>query len=103
MAKSQTFSATTRWTFAALVIVGVALSAGHAWASGRGYMDSLPKGPSQTVETSRGPIFTTGSVGSMQTTTLPAGAGQALLTNNGNGTSTLLVPGGLPQVVASPG
>jgi hypothetical protein len=103
MAKIQTFNVTTRWTFAALVIAGLAVSAGHASASGRGYMDSLPKGPSQTIETSRGPVFTTGSVGSMQTTTLPGGAGQALLTNNSNGTSTLVVPGGLPQVVASPG
>jgi hypothetical protein len=38
----------------------------------------------------------------MQTTTLPGSAGQGLLMNNGNGTSTLLVPGGVPQVAATP-
>jgi hypothetical protein len=103
MTRIHKSSATTRWTLAALVVAGLAVSAGQATASGRGYMDSLPKGLIPTFETSRGPALITGSVGSMQTTTLPGSAGQGLLTNNGNGTSTLLVPGGLPQVVASPG
>jgi hypothetical protein len=56
----------------------------------------------RTVETLRGPAAITGSVGSMQTTTLPGRAGQGFLMDNGNGTSTLLVPGGAPQVVATP-
>jgi hypothetical protein len=54
------------------------------------------------IETSRGPAVITGNFGSLQTTTLPAAPGQGLLMNNGNGTSTLLTPGGLPQVVATP-
>jgi hypothetical protein len=59
-------------------------------------------GVGRSFETSRGPGFITGSVGSMQTTTLPGSPGQGLLMNDGNGTSTLLTPGGLPQVVATP-
>jgi hypothetical protein len=56
----------------------------------------------QTVLTPRGPVFTTGHVGGVQTTTLPGGAGQGLLINNGNGTSTLTGPGGLVTTVPTP-
>ena len=59
-------------------------------------------GASQPVFTSRGPVFTTGQVGGMQTTTLPGGAGQGLLMNNGNGTSTLTGPDGTVTVVPTP-
>lgn len=52
--------------------------------------------------TSRGPAVITGSMGSFQTTTLPGSASQGLLMSNGNGTSTLLAPGSLPQVIATP-
>jgi hypothetical protein len=38
-------------------------------------------------------VVTTGRIGGMQTTTLPGGAGQGILMNNGNGTSTLIGPG----------
>jgi len=38
----------------------------------------------------------------MQTTTLPGGAGQGLLTNNGNGTSTLTGPGGIVTTIPTP-
>lgn len=79
----------------AVAILGIGLlvgSVGQAWAYG----------PGSTFETARGPGFVTGSVGSMETTTIPGSPGQGFLTNNGNGTSTLIVPGGLPQVVATP-
>jgi hypothetical protein len=79
----------------ALAILGIGLlvgSAGQAWAYG----------PGSTFETARGPGFITGNVGSMETTTIPGSPGQGLLMDNGNGTSTLLVPGGLPQVVGTP-
>ena len=56
----------------------------------------------QAVFTPRGPAFTTGSVGRMQTTTLSGGAGQGLLTNNGNGTSTLIAPGGIVTTIPTP-
>jgi hypothetical protein len=54
--------------------------------------------PGQSVFTSRGPAFVTGHVGSFETTTIPG----SFLMNNGNGTSTLTVPGGLPQTVMTP-
>jgi hypothetical protein len=54
--------------------------------------------PTQSVITSRGPAFVTGHIGSLETTTIPG----SFLMNNGNGTSTLTVPGGLPQTVATP-
>jgi hypothetical protein len=85
---------------AVLTIGLLAGSAGQAWAVG--FSNSSGHIGGSAVELSRGPAFITGSVGSMQTTTLPGGAGQGLLMNNGNGTSTLLSPGGLPQVVATP-
>lgn len=89
-------------TAVTVLAVGLlAVSTGQAWAFG-GSFGSAGHGVGQTIATSRGPAFITGNVGSMQTTTLPGGAGQGLLSNNGNGTSTLSVPGGLPQVVATP-
>lgn len=51
------------------------------------------------VMTSRGSGVVTGSIGSMGITTMPGSGGQGFLMNNGNGTSTLIVPGGAPQVV----
>jgi hypothetical protein len=38
----------------------------------------------------------------MATTTIPGSGGQGLLMNNGNGTSTLMVPGSAPQIVVNP-
>lgn len=55
-----------------------------------------------SFETSRGPAYITGNFGSMQTTTIPGSAAQGFLMSNGNGTSTLIAPGQLPQVVGSP-
>jgi hypothetical protein len=81
----------------------LSLSAGSAFAQGfnSGTSGGLDQG--QTLMTPRGgPIVTTGHVGQMQTTTLPGSAGQGLLTNNGNGTSTLIVPGGMPETLATP-
>jgi hypothetical protein len=85
---------------AVLTIGLLAGSAGEAWAVG--FSDSSGHIGGRTVGLSRGPALITGSLGSMQTTTLPGSAGQGLLMNNGNGTSTLLTPGGVPQVVATP-
>ena len=90
MTKIHKFNVVTRWKFAALVLGGLVVSAGQASASGRGYMDSLPKGPSDTIELFGHPLFTTGGIGSMQTTPLAGSARQGLVTNNGKGTSTLL-------------
>jgi hypothetical protein len=59
---------------AVLTIGLLAGSAGEAWAVGFSNSSGHIEGP--TVESSRGPAFITGSVGSMQTTTLPGGAGR---------------------------
>jgi hypothetical protein len=56
----------------------------------------------QSVMTPRGPAFVTGSTGSMATTTIPGSGRQGFLINNNNGTSTLIQPGGMPEVVATP-
>jgi hypothetical protein len=56
----------------------------------------------EALLTPRGPVFTTGQFGTMQTTTLPGGAGQGFLVNNGNGTSTLTGPGGIVTTVPTP-
>jgi hypothetical protein len=37
----------------------------------------------------------------METTTLPDSGGVGLLMGNGHGTSTMIMPGGVPQVVAT--
>jgi hypothetical protein len=55
-----------------------------------------------SVITPRGQVFVTGHVGSMDTTTLPGNGGQGFLMNNGNGSSTLITPGGVPQTVFTP-
>jgi hypothetical protein len=56
----------------------------------------------QPVFTPNGPGIVTGNLGSLETTTLPGSAGTGFLENNGNGTSTLIVPGGPSQVVPTP-
>jgi hypothetical protein len=54
------------------------------------------------VATSRGFGVVTGTIGSTGITSLPGSGGQGFLMNNGNGTSTLIVPGGTPQVISTP-
>ena len=77
---------------------------GTAWArvSGPALIDVQATMPGQSFLTSRGPALITGNLGSFQTTTIPGSGGEGFLMNNGNGTSTLLTPGGLPQTVATP-
>jgi hypothetical protein len=55
-----------------------------------------------TIVTPRGPGVVTGTLGSTATTSIPGSGGQGLLMNNGNGTSTLIVTGGVPQTVPTP-
>jgi hypothetical protein len=87
------------WIPAAVIatafLVGVC---GPARAQGSAFQDSVA---GQSVLTSRGPAFITGHLGSFATTTLPGSDGQGFLMNNG--TSTLIVPGGAPQVVRRQG
>jgi hypothetical protein len=56
----------------------------------------------RSVITPRGQAFIAGHPGSMDTTTLPGSGAQGLLMNNGNGSSTLFVPGGISQMVITP-
>jgi hypothetical protein len=58
--------------------------------------------PSAGVSTSRGAGLVTGSPGSPQMVTIPGSAVPGMLLNNGNGTSTIMVPGGPSEVVPTP-
>jgi hypothetical protein len=84
----------------------LSLSAGSAFAlSPNGaFIGGAPNVPDagQAVITGQGPVFTTGRLGANQTTTLPGGAGEGLLMNNGNGTSTLTGLGGSVTTVPTP-
>jgi hypothetical protein len=78
------------------------LSAEPSFALGFSSGMSSGLNPGRMVITPRGPVVTTGRVGQMETTTLPGSAGQGLLMDNGNGTSTLIVPGAPSETVATP-
>jgi hypothetical protein len=84
----------------AAAILGLSAGPSFAFGLNSGTSGGLDYG--QMVTTPRGPIVTTGRVGQMQTTTLPGFGGQGMLMDNGNGTSTLIVPGGAPETLATP-
>jgi hypothetical protein len=71
-------------------------------ANPAGLTEPASPGVGQSFTTMDGPGMVTGQVGNMATTTLPGVAGQGLLMNNGNGTSTLIVPGAMSQVITTP-
>jgi hypothetical protein len=54
------------------------------------------------VTTSRGAGLVTGNPGSPQMVTIPGSAVPGTLINNGNGTSTIMVPGSPSEVVPTP-
>jgi len=54
------------------------------------------------VSTSRGAGLVTGNPGSPQMVTIPGSAVPGTLINNGNGTSTIMVPGSPSEVVPTP-
>jgi hypothetical protein len=86
-----------------VAVIAITLLVGlSGQASARGTLGFAGSTPGGAFITSRGPAYVTGNLGAMQTTTLPGSGGQGFLMNNGNGTSTLIVPGGLPQTVATP-
>jgi hypothetical protein len=58
--------------------------------------------PSPGVMTSRGTGLVTGTSGSPQMVTIPGSAVPGTMFNNGNGTSTIMVPGGPSEVVPTP-
>jgi hypothetical protein len=55
-----------------------------------------------SVATQGGFGMVTGDFGSTAITSLPGSGGEGLLMNNGNGTSTLTVPNGPSETVATP-
>jgi len=55
-----------------------------------------------SVPTSGGPALVTGTSGAAQTIMVPGSPTGGWLMNNGNGTSTLVVPGSVPQLVPTP-
>ena len=55
-----------------------------------------------SVPTSGGPALVTGTAGAAQTIMVPGSPTGGWLTNNGNGTSTVVIPGGVPQLVPTP-
>jgi hypothetical protein len=54
------------------------------------------------VSTSRGAGLVAGNPGSPQMVTIPGSAVPGTLINNGNGTSTIMVPGSASEVVPTP-
>jgi hypothetical protein len=54
------------------------------------------------ITTSRGAGLVTGTPGSPQTVTIPGSAVPGTLINNGNGTSTIMVPGSPSELVPTP-
>ena len=54
------------------------------------------------ITTSRGTGLVTGNPGSPQMITLPGSAVPGMLINNGNGTSTIMIPGSSSEVVPTP-
>jgi hypothetical protein len=101
-----------RWPAALVAMALVAGSCVQAQAQGAERLSvsatpvALFNSPSSSIGhsviTPRGQVFVTGHVGSMDTTTLPGNGGQGFLMNNGNGSSTLITPGGAPQTVFTP-
>lgn len=55
-----------------------------------------------SVTTSRGPGLVTGTPGLPQTIMIPGSAVPGMLLDNGNGTSSVMVPGGPSQLIPTP-
>jgi hypothetical protein len=83
-----------------LLIMAALAIAGEAAAQNAAPISVSP--PASSVNTSAGPALVTGSTGSAQIIMIPGSAVGGLLMNNGNGTSTVLSPGSVPQVVPTP-
>jgi hypothetical protein len=98
------------WRPVALAAIALLAGSGaQAWARGVASYATPPTSfgssslsTGQSIITSRGPAFVTGNAGSMNTIALPGGGGQGFLMNNGNGSSTLIAPGTVPQTVITP-
>src|SRR5580692_6171909 len=91
-------------------LAALVMASGSAFATGpypqspsRSAFGFTPEsGLGSSTITSQGPATVTGISGELRTVTLPGGWGQALLQDNGNGTSTLVDPDGHREVVMTP-
>lgn len=97
----------TSKTLMLAAVAALSLGMGTAMADGSAatpvaFPNSSVNTAGRSVITPRGPAFITGHVGSTDIITLPGSGAQGFLTNNGNGSSTLSVPGGIPQTVFTP-
>ena len=61
-----------------------------------------PLAAPSSVGTGRGAGLVSGSTGSPQSVMIPGSPVPGMLLNNGNGTSTIMVPGGQSEVVPTP-
>ncbi len=97
---------TSRPSFALPAFAILASAVLTALACAAAYAQPVPSGlpaPGTAVQTSNGPAMVTGSIGgSAAIVALPGVAANGILRDNGNGSSTILVPGGPPQVVFTP-
>jgi hypothetical protein len=58
--------------------------------------------PPTSILTPRGPALITGTPGGPQSVMIPGSPIPGMLLNNGNGTSTIMIPGGTSQVAPTP-
>lgn len=61
-----------------------------------------PPGPASTVTTARGPALVTGNPAAPRSVLIPGSPVPGTMFDNGNGTSTVVIPGGGSQVVPTP-
>jgi hypothetical protein len=61
-----------------------------------------PITPPASIGTSRGSGLVSGSAGSPRSVMIPGSPVPGMLLDNGNGTSSIMVPGGTTQVVPTP-
>jgi hypothetical protein len=83
-----------------MILLGLATAG--AEASGLFGEGAMTPDAGQFVHSRSGSIITTGRLGSLQTTTLPTGAGVGVLMNNGNGTSTVFGSNGTIATLPTP-
>lgn len=95
-----------RYVIAAVMALGLTAPTTFAFARGGVGGFATPSAPQALFPQSSVPggAFTVNGQlgGNLSTTTLPGGVGQGILMNNGNGTSTVVGPNGIPLDVPTP-
>jgi hypothetical protein len=96
-----------RYDRAAVIVLAMSLGSGLAHANGEGRDLGLSVSePVETLalnsETPQGQGLVSGSAGSTQSVMVPGSPVNGTLMNNGNGTSSMMVPGQASQTVPAP-